>query len=151
MEDPKKPQFTGLFSGEQSIISHAFLISVLAANEIAKPFLYLYQHLKNKYEQSKPSMFEEQELNDWYKYYKEYGTYPDYLETKYQEKYPNLRDIFLGKVKHVNHSNVDTAKKNTSIISYSQNRNGLFATSAPETDSSDESEEKYNPQNLNAV
>ena len=150
MEEPKKPQFTGLFSGEESIISHAFILSVLAINEITKPFFYLYHHLKDKYEQSKPPMFEEQELNDWYKYHKEYGTYPDYLETKYQEKYPNLGDIFLGKVQQVNHNNVDTAKKNTSIISYSQNRNGLFAGIASDTDSSDE-EEKYNPQNLNAV
>src|SRR4029078_928064 len=96
----KDTHFTGFVSGDQSVLSHSLFISGALANKVLTPPLHAYNHLKQKLN-PEVQLFEEEELNEWYKYYKAHGTYPDYLDKKYQEKYPNLNDIFTGKAQAV--------------------------------------------------
>jgi len=103
----RTPRFTGFFTGEQPIITHLPMITILIINEILKPPVYLYNAIKRKIDGFNEPKFDEPELNEWYPYYKETGKYPEFL----LNKYPNLPDLFSGKVKT---GNMDTTSASSS-------------------------------------
>lgn len=116
-EKENKKNHTGWFSLGQLIIT-----SVMVINEALKPLSNFYYDRKEKQERATWPKFEEEDINLAYRYYKENGDYPAYLEKKYQEKYPRLHDIFLGNV------TLEDIKKQNPSMSHARNSNILFAS-----------------------
>src|ERR1700679_2826306 len=105
------PRFTGFFTGEAPVIVYLPLIFILMINEVLKPPFKLYHKIKEKIDQKKEPKFEDPQLNEWYAYYKLYGKYPEFL----LEKYPNLPDLFSGKMNEATFKNLaDNSKENSS-------------------------------------